>query len=138
MSNKEWTIEVFSRNLKRYMDQFGKNQKEMAKIVGVSAPTVHDWMKGKKMPRMDKVQKMADYFGVKLSDLIEEKVTPDMQKKSDVMVDITVRIGSDLDFRNVVKRNMYDNEFFELSRMLCDLSDDQIVSVRQMLVTFFK
>ena len=125
------------------MDKFGKNQKEMAEIVGVSPPTFHDWLKGKKMPRMKNVQKLADYFGITLSDLIEdkttdEKVTETMQKNSDTMVDITVRIASDIDFRNVVKRNMYDKDFFSLSVMLCDLSDEQIISFKQMLGTFFK
>ena len=125
------------------MDKFGKNQKEMAEIVGVSSPTFHDWLKGKKMPRMKNVQKLADYFGITLSDLIEdkttdEKVTETMQKNSDTMVDITVRIASDIDFRNVVKRNMYDKDFFSLSVMLCDLSDEQIISFKQMLGTFFK
>lgn len=141
--NKEWTMDIFTQNLQRYMDKFGKNQKEMAEIVGVSSPTFHDWLKGKKMPRMKNVQKLADYFGITLSDLIEdkttdEKVTETMQKNSDTMVDITVRIASDIDFRNVVKRNMYDKDFFSLSVMLCDLSDEQIISFKQMLGTFFK
>lgn len=48
-----------------------KESEEMAAIVGVSPPTFHNWLKGKKMPRMNNVQKLADYFGVKLSDLIE-------------------------------------------------------------------
>ena len=141
--NKEWTVDIFTQNLQRYMDKFGKNQKEMAEIVGVSPPTFHDWLKGKKMPRMKNVQKLADYFGIALSDLIEdkttdEKVTETMHKNSDTMVDITVRISADIDFRNVVKRNMYDKDFFSLSVMLCDLSDEQIISVKQMLGTFFK
>ena len=70
--NNEWSIDIFTRNLKKYMEQSGKNQKEMAAIVGVSAPTFHDWLKGNKMPRMANVQKLADYFGVNLSDLIED------------------------------------------------------------------
>ena len=113
-------------------------EKEMAAIVGVSPPTFHDWLKGKKMPRMNNVQKLADYFGVKLSDLIEEKVTPTIEKNSDIMVDITVRLGADISFRNVVKRNFYDKDFFALSEMLCDLDSEQLVSVKQMLSTFFK
>lgn len=141
--NKEWSMDIFTQNLQRYMDKFGKNQKEMAEIVGVSPPTFHDWLKGKKMPRMKNVQKLADYFGIALSDLIEdkttdEKVTETMQKNSDTMVDITVRISADINFRNVVKRNMYNDEFLSLSVMLCDLNDEQIISVKQMLGTFFK
>ena len=104
--DKEWSIDIFTKNLKIYMEQFGKNQKEMAAIVGVSPPTFHDWLKGKKMPRMNNVQKLADYFGVKLSDLIEAKVTPTIEKNSDTMVDITVRLGTDIDFRDIIKYSL--------------------------------
>ena len=72
MSN-EWSKEVFSKNLQMYMDRSGKTQKEMAEIMGVTAPTFHEWVKGKKFPRIDKVQKLADYFGILKSDLIEDK-----------------------------------------------------------------
>ena len=54
--DKEWSIDIFTKNLKMYMEPFGKNQKKMAAIVGVSLPTFHDWLKGKKMPRMNNVQ----------------------------------------------------------------------------------
>lgn len=70
---KEWSKEVFSRNLVKYMELAGKNQKELAAIVGVTAPTFNEWVKGKKFPRIDKIQKLADYFGIMKSDLIEEK-----------------------------------------------------------------
>lgn len=112
--DKEWSIDIFTKNLKMYMEQFGKNQKEMAAIVGVSPPTFHNWLKGKKMPRMNNVQKLADYFGVKLSDLIEEKITTTIEKNSDTMVDITVLLGTDIYFRDIVKRNYYDRDLFEL------------------------
>lgn len=69
----EWSREVFAKNLRFYMDRSGKNQKELAEIVGVSAPTFNDWIKGKKYPRIDKVEKLANYFGILKSDLIELK-----------------------------------------------------------------
>lgn len=65
--------EIFARNLKHYMDLHEKTQKEMAQIIGVSAPTVHDWLKAKIHPRMDKVELIARYFNVSKADLIEEQ-----------------------------------------------------------------
>jgi repressor LexA len=64
--------EIFSRNLKRYLDKSGKTQKEIAKAVGVSTGTFCDWVKGRAYPRMDKVQLLAEYFGIKKSDLVED------------------------------------------------------------------
>lgn len=68
-----WSKEIFARNLRFYMDRSGKNQKEIAEIAGVSAPSVNDWLQCKKFPRIDRVEKLALYFGILKSDLIEDK-----------------------------------------------------------------
>ena len=64
--------EVFSQNLKKYMALNGKSRKEMCEALGYSYFTFSDWVNGKKMPRMDKVEQLANYFGIKKSDLLEE------------------------------------------------------------------
>lgn len=65
--------EIFARNLAKYLQRSGKSQREMADIVGVSSSTFNDWIKGKKYPRIDKIEFMANYFGIQKSDLIEDK-----------------------------------------------------------------
>ena len=72
----QWSNEVLASNLRFYMERAGKTQKDMADIVGVSAPTFSDWINAKKYPRIDKIEIMADYFGILKSDLIEEKKKP--------------------------------------------------------------
>ena len=69
MDNKE----IFSINLKRLMEQKGVSRQDLSKVLGVSYFTISDWVNGKKYPRMDKVEMLADYFGILKSDLIEEK-----------------------------------------------------------------
>lgn len=46
---------------------------------GIAQSTLSDWKKGKSMPKQDKMQKIADYFGVSLEYLTtgEEKDTTD-------------------------------------------------------------
>lgn len=124
---------VFAKNLEKYMQINGKTRNDLCKALNLKYTTVSDWVNGKKYPRMDKVEMLANYFGILKSDLIEEKVTSEIEKNSDVMVDITVRMGSDLDFREVVKRICFDDEYFELNKMLCNLDSKQIESVRNML-----
>ena len=68
--------EVFARNLAYYMERRGKNQKEMSEIVGVATSTFNNWMKAQKYPRIDKIEILADYFGILKSDLIEDKQKP--------------------------------------------------------------
>ena len=69
----DWSKEVFAKNLQYYIDISRVAQKDLAKIVGVSAPTMSDWVNGHKFPRIDKVEKLASYFGILKSDLIEDK-----------------------------------------------------------------
>ena len=76
--------EIFSRNLKRYLDNSGKTQKEVAAAIYVSTGTFCDWMKGRAYPRMDKVQLLAEYFGIQKADLVEDvNVTRDTVSKED-------------------------------------------------------
>lgn len=63
---------VFVNNLRRYMERKGVDQSCIVAALGFSASTVSDWVTGKKYPRVDAMQKLADYFGVLLSDLTSE------------------------------------------------------------------
>lgn len=64
---------VLAKNLTYYVDRSGKSQKELSEIVGVATSTFNDWMKGKKYPRIDKIEMLANYFGILKSDLIEDR-----------------------------------------------------------------
>lgn len=64
---------VFTKNLNRYLSFSEKSQKEVADAIGVSPQTFNTWVKGIALPRMSKVQLLADYFGIQKSDLLEEK-----------------------------------------------------------------
>ena len=120
-----WSKEVFAKNLRYYMESRGKNQKELAEIVGVSAPTMNDWLKAKKYPRIDKIEIMADYFGILKSDLIEEKTTPEIEKDNDTLSSIIVRMTR-------------DKEFFSVVESLYALDSEQIKGIQGMLKAFNK
>lgn len=64
---------VFSRNLKRLMDRTGKDRKQVCDDLGFKYTTFTDWYNGNKYPRIDKIEMLANYFGVMKSDLIEDK-----------------------------------------------------------------
>lgn len=118
-----WSKEVFAKNLRYYLERSGKQQKELAEIVGVSAPTINDWIKGKKYPRIDKIEILADYFGILKSDLIEEKTEEhrDMQKQNDVLSDVTLKM-------------MEDAELLEMVEMLSNLGFEQRQAVKPLLI----
>lgn len=117
--------ETLAKNLKFYMDKSGRTQKEMSEVVGVAASTFNDWMKAKKYPRIDKIEMLADYFGIKKSDLIEERITEGIKKDNDIMADIIVKMRT-------------DEDFFEVVKTLHSLDGAKLAGVMQMLQAFTK
>ena len=115
MDNKN----IFAENLKRYMDINGKTRRDVSEAIGVSYYTFTDWVKGKKYPRMDKVEKLAAYFGILKSDLIEEKTEEhrEMQKKNDALSDIVIRLQTDDVFLSAVE-SLYKLDQKKLSSIL--------------------
>lgn len=65
--------ETFAKNLSYYLQRSGRDQKEVAEVLGVAPSTFNEWVKAKKYPRIDKIEMLANYFGILKSDLIEEK-----------------------------------------------------------------
>lgn len=76
MADEEYK-KIFAKNLKRYMEINGKNQMDLMNDLHLSSSTVSNWCTGLKLPRMDKVQLLADYFNINKSDLIENKSETD-------------------------------------------------------------
>ena len=64
---------VFAKNLKALLQQNDTTQQDLVTRFGITASTVSDWCTGKKYPRVDKIQLLADYFGVSRSRLTEEQ-----------------------------------------------------------------
>lgn len=59
-------------NLKALRKQHNLSQQELAKIAGVTDKAISTWESGTRIPRMGAIQKMADYFGLQKSDIIED------------------------------------------------------------------
>lgn len=72
MSEQEFNI-LFAKNLNHYLQVNDRTQLDLANHLGVSASAVSAWCRGAKIPRMDKVDAMCKYFGIKRSDLMEDK-----------------------------------------------------------------
>jgi transcriptional regulator with XRE-family HTH domain len=111
-----WSTEVFAKNLQYYISKKGISQRELAEIIGVSAPTINEWVKGKKYPRINKVEKLATYFGCLKSDLIEDK-----EKQSDES-ELSMRK------REFIKRveKMTDEQLDRLERILALVENTNI------------
>ena len=60
---------IFAENLKMYIERKGLTQLDVAKYMECSSSTVSDWCNGRKYPRVDKMQRLADWLGAQMSEL---------------------------------------------------------------------
>lgn len=119
--------EILAKNLSYYVERSGKTQKDISAELGFSRTVFNEWLKGKKYPRIDKIELLANYFGILKSDLIEEKSEEHrgMQENNDTLVRIIVRMRADSEFLAAVK-SMYEldaEKFKVLSKLLTTFSE---------------
>ncbi|MEG0872946.1 MAG: S24 family peptidase [Clostridia bacterium] len=65
--------QLFAENLNKWLRIKGKTQADLIKEFGYSQVSVSDWCTGKKYPRIEKIQEIADYLGIWKSDLMDAK-----------------------------------------------------------------
>lgn len=65
--------EIMSKNIQYYMKKSDIDRKMLCSDLGLKYMTVSDWINAKTYPRIDKIEMLANYFGINKSDLVEEK-----------------------------------------------------------------
>lgn len=70
--------EIFEQLLSKY----GVTAYRVAKETGITTATLTNWKQGKYTPKQDKLQKIADYFGVSLDYLMTGNTTETGKRKS--------------------------------------------------------
>ena len=86
--------EIFSKNLKYYMALYKKERNDICRDLNFKYTTFTDWYNGKKYPRIDKIEMLANYFNIKKSDLIENH-------EDDILNKIGAIPISDIDVTNI-------------------------------------
>lgn len=83
---------IFAKNLNYYISINNKQQNEIAKDLNINASTLNMWCKGNSFPGLGKIQKLADYFGIGKSDLIDEKLDSDPKFDARILADAELMI----------------------------------------------
>ena len=117
MGNKE----IFAKNLRMFMQSSGKDRKEIAKALDIPYSTLTDWANARKYPRINSIEKIAQYFGVSKSDLIEDF---EAKKKDNAALSAII-----------VKLRM-DRDLLEITDRIISLDKAQVDSLRRLLDTF--
>lgn len=113
--------EIFQKNLLKFLSSSDKTQKEVADAIGISPQTFNTWCQGIALPRMGKVQLLADYFHINKSDLIEERnvLTP---KIPDTLNDETIKIALEI-FENPDLKLLFEMSLKMTSEQLKALAE---------------
>lgn len=65
--------DIMAKNIRRLMDIKGKDRNDICQDLGFKYTTFTDWINAKTYPRIDKIEMLANYFGVSKADLVEEQ-----------------------------------------------------------------
>lgn len=76
--DKDEIIKVIVTNLKKQLEKNGKTQQDIANDLGFSKSTVNSWFTGYRVPRIDKIDMLCEYFHCTRADILD---TPGVNKK---------------------------------------------------------
>ncbi|MCH3950470.1 MAG: helix-turn-helix domain-containing protein [Acidaminococcus sp.] len=62
---------IMAKNIQYYMALKGIDRHKICDDLGFKYSTFSDWVNGHAYPRIDKIEKMAKYFGINKADLVE-------------------------------------------------------------------
>ena len=81
-------------NFSKLLQKYGVTPYKVSKETGVSQSTLSDWKRGISTPKNDKLQKIADYFGVSLEYL--------MTGKNDSLKELQLKPKDERDIKNIL------------------------------------
>ena len=134
--------QVFSENLLFYMHKNGIKRNDLCEALGFPYTTVCDWINAVKYPRIDRIEAIANYFGIEKSALIEKKGTVVSAKAVRIPVLGFVRAGypmnaveNIIDYEEISDEMARSGEFFALQikgdSMEPKISEGDVVIVRK-------
>lgn len=72
MNNNLGNKKTMAKNIKRLMIEKNVNATEVCNALKIPQSTFNYWLMARTYPRIDKIEMLANYFGVSKPDLIEE------------------------------------------------------------------
>lgn len=85
---------IMADNITYYMNKHQKTRNEMCEALGVKYTTFTDWVKGNSYPRIDKIELMANYFGISKADLVEKRDSSPRENKKGLTVNVLGRVAA--------------------------------------------
>ena len=93
---------IMAKNILYYMNKRNVSASDVCKACGFKQNTFSDWVNAKIYPRIDKIEIMANYFGVSKSDLVEDIPISERERAEKIIQDYADN-GSDPRHTDIVE-----------------------------------
>ena len=139
--------DIMAKNIKHYLETNNITRSELCAALNIKYSTMSEWINGKAYPRIDKIELMANYFGINKSDLIEDKsetTTEETFKRKGVKIPVLGEVAAGvpieaiediIDYEEITEEMAQTGEFFGLKikgdSMYPRICDGDVVIVRQ-------
>ena len=108
--------EIMAKNIKYYMSRNNIRPTDICGTLKFPMATFSDWINAKTYPRIDKIELMANYFGIEKSDLVEEK---GRSTKKGITINVLGRVAAGIPIEAI--ENIIDTE--EISAEMAKTGD---------------
>lgn len=108
--------EIMANNIRFYLSQNNISQTEICQTLGFSMSTFSDWVHARTYPRIDKIELMANYFGIEKSDLVEERTK---SQRAGISINVLGRVAAGIPINAITE--IIDTE--EISEDLAKTGD---------------
>lgn len=122
MSDEEQKL-IFAKNLRYYIALNQKQQTDVANDIGTNLTTLNMWCLGKSMPGPGKLGTLARYFGIGVSELINEKKIDGLEEEYQNAVKIISE--SDKRFKKIIIE--YMNQPIKNRELICDFFETFVI-----------
>lgn len=119
MSSSLGNKEIMAKNIQYYMDINHKSRNDICEALNIKYTTFTDWIKGNTYPRIDKIELMANFFGIQKSDLVEEHLFNINNSIKGVRINVLGRVAAGIPIEAV--ENIIDTE--EISERLASTGE---------------
>lgn len=134
MTNHEREVNrVFAKNLRRFLEEYGMTQVELARRLGVSRQAITSWTTGEKSPRMPKVDKMCEIFNCTRSDFLMEQPYKNTDTASDNMESAPEGYYTNPETAEIAQEIFDDENLRTLFHVARNASPEQLKLAKEML-----
>ena len=131
--------EIFMINLRTNLNRSRKTQIEAAKAIDVSQQTFNTWYNGIAIPRPDKMERLAKFFGIETSELLKEPKFDNKfknLKRNDGYTSFTYRTDEGEEFLiKIVDKGKEDQTIPTVKGFIGEFTEEKTIPIKNAIET---